>query len=228
MDKKLKILTVSCSQKSAQEIDNQPLPTSLKRILNVPHIYHTDNKYGLPFIYNKYITEENYEQYDYIIFAHDDLSIEDNNLHGKIYEAMEQFDVVGLAGTSDVVIKQPALWHVMNNKQPFSGASGAVGHPTQNGEIMVSGYGPSPKRVILLDGLFLAINLRKVLDTGVKFDEQFDFHFYDLDFCLQCNQNKLKLGTWPIWCVHQSPGLSNLNDPNWLANQQKFISKWKK
>ena len=42
--------------------------------------------------------------------------------------------------------------------------------------------------------------------SGLRFDEQFDFHFYDLDFCRQAELKGMTMGTWPISVVHESGG----------------------
>ena len=154
MSKQLRILVVCCTQKMGEEVHNTPLAKSLKKCQNIMHMYYEGNTYSLPSMYNKQINESHYNNVDYVVFAHDDLSIEDNDLQGKLYKAMEQFDVVGLAGTKNVVVKKPALWHLMNNDQPFAGASGAVAHPVQGRDsVAMSAFGPTPDRVILLDGV---------------------------------------------------------------------------
>jgi len=81
-------------------------------------------------------------------------------------------------------------------------------------------------RVLILDGLFLAFNPKKISEAGVRFDETCPakFHFYDIDFSLQCNKAKLKLGTAEIEVVHSSPGLKSFTD-EWLAGQKWFLDK---
>jgi GT2 family glycosyltransferase len=90
----------------------------------------------------------------------------------------------------------------------------------------VTSFGPTPSRVAIIDGVFMAINLEKIASAGVRFDEQFKFHHYDIDFSLQCNKNSLKIGVWPILINHQSPGLKGFDD-SWNSSNEKFINKWK-
>jgi hypothetical protein len=98
-----------------------------------------------------------------------------------------------------------------------------VGH-TVGGKMRVCYYGPTPRDCQLLDGLFLAINTAKLVEKAVKFDEQFDFHFYDLDFCRECLKRKLKLGTWPISVTHASGGA--YGSPEWESAEERYLLKW--
>ena len=189
---------------------------------------HTSNKSSLPIIYNKYMCQEYYSKYECILFVHDDVCIDDTRFISKIKKLFgEGFGVVGLAGADNVRIKRPALWHIMSEQ---SGWSGAVAHPFSNNknQIYVTSFGPAPKRCLIMDGLFLAIDTKVFKDTEVKFDSQFDFHHYDVDFCLQCNDNKIKLTTSTINVVHSSPGLFSTEDPVFVRSQDRFITKYAK
>lgn len=180
-----------------------------------------NNSYGLSYNYNKCM--ELYKNtIDSMIFCHDDIEFTSDNIFKELELAYEQFDVVGLAGGTNPEIKTPTLWHLMCKRENYFGR---VGHYHGN-EKFVTNFGPTPHRVTLLDGLFLAINLKKVKDTNFKFDNQFDFHLYDLDACLTANNEKLKLGVWPILVYHKSPGLRDLNDRVFQKNQAAFIAKY--
>jgi len=84
-------------------------------------------------------------------------------------------------------------------------------------------YGPTPKRCVVLDGLFLAVDIGKI-GQG-RFDEQLAFHFYDLDFCLAAHRAGLILGTTNVYVTHRSGG--NLSSPAFKAAQTAFRAKWK-
>jgi hypothetical protein len=58
----------------------------------------------------------------------------------------------------------------------------------------------------------------------VRFDEQFDFHFYDLDFCLTAREAGLTIGTEAVWVIHE--GLGEWDVPEWHANEERFMKKW--
>ncbi len=111
-----------------------------------------------------------------------------------------------------------------NGLQPVEYKSGAVSH-IHKGKIIASYYGETPRECKLLDGLFLALNTNRILEKAVMFDEQFEFHFYDLDFCRQCNSKGLRLGTWPIAVTHASSG--DFQSPEWISSKEKYLMKWR-
>lgn len=220
----MRILIVSATRKSAYK--KTELYKSLQYIeADYTLKMHNNNSSGLPEIYNKYMTNASFEEYQCILFVHDDVYIDDIKFDIKIKQQFDRgYSVVGLAGTSDVTIKKPALWHLMSSRDAWSGA---VAHPTTPGseEIFVTSFGAIPKRCLIMDGLFLAINTKKFKNSLVRFDTQFTFHHYDIDFCLECNKNKHKMTTANINVLHQSPGLLNINDSIFEQSQQTFIDK---
>ncbi|MBW8190829.1 glycosyltransferase family protein [Neiella marina] len=194
----------------------------------------TSNQQGLAALYNAKLDE--YQDIDYIIFCHDDITIEDALLYEKVAQAIGEhsnFSVCGVAGTRECVIGEKNLWHWMykgfgtNAPQPFSGA---VAHyiGRDNSQCHVTNFGPTPQRCALLDGVFLAVNVKDLQSKKVRFDDNYPskFHFYDLDFSLECNQAGLMLTTWPIWLIHASGGLSSTKNEQWAAGNQYFIDKW--
>ena len=104
---------------------------------------------------------------------------------------------------------------------------GCVAHGEKDNYFYTS-FGPTPSRAILIDGVLIGINLNK-LPMEVKWDESYPsrFHYYDLDFCLECNRNKVKIGVVDIPIIHQSPGLSNPTE-EFYKGREYFINKWKK
>jgi len=180
-----------------------------------------NNKDSIAKQYNKLI--RTYSTQDCIlVLAHDDVLITDRNWILKLHQAIEKYDVVGLAGGSNPSIRQPCLWHIMC---PRDTHSGTVGHHIDN-KTFKTHFGKNC-RVLMLDGLFLAFNPKKLFEAGVKFDETCPakFHFYDIDFSLACNKAKLKLGTINIDVVHASPGLKNYTK-EWLEGQDWFLNKF--
>ena len=63
-----------------------------------------------------------------------------------------------------------------------------------------------------------------LLGAGVRFDERFDFHFYDLDFCRTARANGLRLGTFPLAVTHRSAG--GFGSPAWQENAERYLEKW--
>lgn len=179
-----------------------------------------NNTESLAKLYNPFINEEEC----ITVLAHDDLLIRDKNWIEKTGEALEKYDVVGLAGGSEAKITPPCLWHLMCPKETHRGC---VSHVNENRKgTFVTNFGKQG-RVLLLDGLFLAFKAKKIFEAGVRFDETnpAKFHFYDIDFCMDCNSKKLKLGTTYIDAVHNSHGLRNYTE-EWKSGQAWFMQKF--
>ena len=52
------------------------------------------------------------ENMDCLILVHDDVILE-NYSEEKLELLLQNFDVVGVAGTTEVKLQSPALWHIM-------------------------------------------------------------------------------------------------------------------
>lgn len=232
----MKILLGSCTQHNASQFEQTPLHKSILNNLAVERtestllytgkidaVIRTNNKQSICKHYNKVLQLAVSEEYDIAILMHDDVSMEDSDLIGKISKALESNDVVGLAGAQQIQLKKPALWHVMSNNDNWSGA---VAHKTNDNRVFMTNFGPTPARCVLLDGVFLAIKVKSITDD-IRFDENLKFHHYDLDFSLNCNKHKLKLTTWPIWAVHDSGGLNEVSQ-EFLESEKYFLDKWQK
>jgi hypothetical protein len=175
-----------------------------------------ENKLGLTKVYNKFITEEN--RNEKLIFVHHDVLIEDLFLTEKLNIAFEKYDIVGLAGAKSCNINsEMSAWHLMTNRQDMVGE---VAH-SKDKKVWTTIFGPTDSRALVLDGLFIAVNVGKLLDTGTRFDENFDFHHYDITFCLNANKNKLKMGVYPIKVTHFGLGDSMMSE-EWNKSNQLF------
>lgn len=182
--------------------------------------YFVNNKIGLSQLYNRFLTPE-FGGY-IVVFVHDDVSIQDLMFVRKLQVAHGNYNIVGLAGGDGA--RRPydkPLWHLMSNKR-----YGAVAHPTEPDQaVTVANFGPSPRPCKYIDGLFISIDVSAILDLGIQFDPQFDFHFYDLALCEIAKQRGATVGTWPIWVVHQGLG-DSYQSASWLVNSRKFVSKY--
>lgn len=221
-----KILVVCCTVgdgKDTQLYESLAVP-QLKDDVSLVMI--ANNKTGLSEVYNRYLTPENLIKHDIVLYVHDDVYIDDLKLKGKLYTAILalEYDIIGLAGAKELTIKEPCLWHLMSKKQHWSGA---VSHPISNGnKSMVTSFGPWPARCLMIDGLFMAVNLQRALEVNWKFNTNYTFHHYDISSCIDANNKKMKIGTYPIYVSHSSPGLSDLNDPVFTTSQQKFLEQY--
>jgi hypothetical protein len=174
--------------------------------------------------YNEFLNE-NIDDYDIIVFVHDDVFLDDGKLRHKLITAHEAFDIVGVAGGLNPVIKQPALWHLMCGGFGPN-LRGFAGHYTSDDKVAITSFGPTPARVALADGVFLSINTHTIKQTGWRFNENYSFHHYDIASCLDANKLQLKIGVWPILLYHMSPGLRSLEDKVFLLNQEKFLNEY--
>ncbi|WP_228978534.1 glycosyltransferase family 2 protein [Paraburkholderia gardini] len=193
---------------------------------NPPQLLLFDNNTaGLSTIYNHAIQLAKNDP-AILVFVHDDVHLADFFWADRIREAVERFDVVGLAGNIRRVPYQPAWFFVdaqFTRDQPQF-FSGVVGHGTGYPCNEISTYGPPGQECKLLDGLLLAADSERLSETGVCFDDQFAFHFYDMDFCRQAELKGLKMGTWPISVVHESGGA--FGTPTWREGYERYLQKY--
>jgi len=181
------------------------------------------NGAGLPEVYNARISPLN--RAEILVFVHDDVWLDDYFLADRLAAGLQAFDVIGVAGNRRRSPRQRA-WHyisVPGHVEDPADLSGLVAHG-KNPFGRVTSFGPAPAECELLDGVFIAARLRTLLDRSVRFDNLFNFHFYDLDFCRSARQAGLRLGTWPICLTHQSAG--TFEAPAWTAAYDRYLQKW--
>jgi GT2 family glycosyltransferase len=215
-------IVVATRMDAKEFVQRSPLAASVNRIAVASPVridLRASNKLGLSQVYNVALAEA--ENDETILFVHDDVWIDDWQMPARLADALEKYDVVGLAGNRRRLPKQGA-WPFTDLLRTWDTEwlSGAVSH----GEGKVSVYGPTPSPVKLLDGLFLAAKVSTLRTAGVSFDPQFAFHFYDLDFCRTCEDAGLTMGTWPIAVNHASGG--SFGTPEWYAAYERYLVKW--
>lgn len=211
---------VSCSMGRKEQTVLYP---SLLQLRTDKYHFFEDNRTGLSTCYNR-ILDEHAGRNEIIVFTHDDVTIGDAFIAEKLNQAVDglQFAIVGLAGTSSfnlMLDRQITMWL----QPPQTALSGAVEHASAGNSNHWSVYGPTPRRCVVMDGLFLAVDMTKI--GNVRFDENFEFHFYDLDFCLTAHRAGLALGTMNVYVNHKSGG--GYNSPAFFATQEKFRAKWR-
>jgi len=202
--------------------NNTLLHKSTNNIVDVSVCEH--NTKPLPHVYNNAI-EKFKNNTDWIVFVHDDVIIEaPEALERQLTSLGDVYDVVGCAGIREVKLASPALWHLMGDKTHYRGA---VAHLLYDGKKYVTSFGPYPARVLLIDGVFMAVKT-KVFDK-VTFDEAnpAGFHFYDLDFSMACHKAGFKIGVGDIAITHASPGLREVTQ-DWKNGDEWFLKKWSK
>ncbi len=184
-----------------------------------------ENRLGLSEVFNTAIAKA--EEDAVLVFVHDDVWLDEADISQAILAGLEQFDIIGVAGNKRRLPKQPSWafvdttfkWDTKNN------LSGKVAH-SKNAFGEISEYGDVPAECELLDGVFLAAKKQTLAAKQITFDPQFDFHFYDLDFCRTARKRGLSLGTWPIQLTHQSGGA--FGTPAWQVKYLQYLEKWER
>lgn len=195
----------------------QPGATELK--------LYPNNHQGLPRLYNQAIREAASNPAT-LIFIHDDVHLCDLFWPAHVAVGLKSFDVLGVAGNVRRVARQPSWLYLDDRFTPDTreNLSGIVAHGSGFPPVSVNVYGPPGQQVKLLDGVLLAARSETLLSHRIEFDERFDFHFYDMDFCRQAELKQLRLGTWTVSIVHESGG--GFVSSSWRAAYERYLEKW--
>jgi GT2 family glycosyltransferase len=215
------LLIVTCTKEP--NLDKVPLGSTVWKQKHMHGSVFTDvevianNTKGLSQCYNKILRDDDIvNNYSVVLFVHDDVELEDVNLKDKLLNS--PYDVTGLAGAKMFNKDVPKLaWHLA---APREMQVGEVAH-CHEGKIWTTVFGPTKSRALTLDGLFLAVKPKILREKGLEFDENFNFHFYDLAFCMRANQKRVTCGVLPIRVVHHGIGDSMLTE-DWEQSNIKF------
>jgi uncharacterized membrane protein len=183
-----------------------------------------ENSTGLPALYNSVI--DAYLDEDVIlVFAHDDLHFLDLFWPERFDQGLSEFDLVGVVGNRTRHAMQPswAFLDVQGTWDNKDNLSGSIAHGEHFPPETFAEFGPTGA-VKILDGLCLAAATTVLKTSGLRFDERFNFHFYDLDFCRQAEALQLQAGTIPLSLIHESKG--SFNNQSWLDAYKAYIAKW--
>jgi protein O-GlcNAc transferase len=181
-----------------------------------------NNTQGLSTVFNQVIDQADDDAV--LVFIHDDVWLDQAKFGDAVLEGLTAFDVIGVAGNTRRLPQQPAwLYKDIQFTWDTDFLSGKVAHG-ERAFGTISEFGPLPASCELMDGVFLATKKSTLVKHQVRFDEQFKFHFYDLDFCRTARQANLTLGTWPIALTHQSGGA--FGSEHWRQNLTLYLNKW--
>jgi len=217
-----KVLIASATSKK-DETETHVFKSLEDHVEDIDLIIKTDNKKGLCQVYNEILDAEG-DKYDAIIFCHDDVTIDSNNFVDRTLTGLQTYDVVGVAGGSKIKKNTPILWHLMTDKMTHSGI---VFHPHHEYKefCFPTTFGPRPKEVAVLDGVYLAVKPKTLFEKEIKFDENIKgFHHYDIKFSIDCKLAGLSLGTLDINIIHQSPGLDVYDDA--FKDSEKYMKEF--
>ena len=180
--------------------------------------YPNYNQYSLTSVYNKAINEYN-DVNIIMVFCHPDITIKTNNW-GKIILNIfnnTKYDIIGVAGST--YLSTTGVWWEDRTKM-----CGIVEH-TNGISTWISQYSPEivgVKEVVVIDGLFMAINCNNIVH---KFDENYKgFHLYDLTITTPNYLDGCNIGViTSIRILHQSIGQTN---QQWENNRIQFAQTY--
>ena len=170
-------------------------------------------------VYNEVLSES---KTDIVVFCHDDIYFDTNSWYNKLLKHFEKsdFGILGMAGTTQM--PSSGMWWEDRRKMV-----GIVNHEN-DGKKWESKYseslGNSITETVVVDGLFIAIDKRKIKKN---FNEDFKgFHFYDIPFCFENHIGGVKVGVITnIRITHKSIRQTN---EQWEENRKLFESKYAK
>jgi hypothetical protein len=217
----MKLLIVTCTTaQTDKEFEQKPIFNSLKKQCENNsqidfHIFK-DNKRGLPSCYNE-ILKNPQNLNKRVLFVHDDVILEDLFLYEKLISS--PYSITGLAGTKSFNKKAEKMaWHLSSeSRQDYVGE---VAH-VREGKVWTTCFGPTSKSALIIDGLFISCKVKDLLEKELFFLEDFQFHHYDMSFCLKAYEKKVSVGVQPIRVIHYGLGDSMLT-PEWESSNQKF------
>ena len=190
----------------------------------------TNNKLSLATVYNMKLNEERqFISHDFLVFMHADVTFDVKQFLNHVEQCKCKYDVMGLCGTSTMNVSQsPLNWWTGSNPTPTS-KWGCVTH----GELgdkksFFNSHSPdiTDHEAACIDGLCIVFG-PKVIESGMTFDEQFTYDFYDTDISFQTVlKYKLKLGVIVEQSLqHYSVGKSILTK-DFLSHEIDFRKKW--
>jgi hypothetical protein len=156
-----------------------------------------------------------------VIFAHDDIEILSSGMAGALWRALEEADVVGLAGAT--ALRGPAF--AWGGKEY---TRGRIAEPVRGmpGVALVV-FNPAPgitTGLQAIDGVFMAV--RREAAGAIGFDAgTFDgFHLYDVDFSYRAHRAGRRVAvTSEIVLRHDSEGRF---DARWEEYARRFAAKF--
>lgn len=162
-----------------------------------------------------------------IVFCHNDIIIRTKEW-GKIllnlFKVFTNYDIIGIAGTTELN-SHGCWWLNGNGEMNYGKMCGRVWHTNGLREwesIYTEKIKSTVKEVVLVDGLFFAVNGKTIVN---RFDEDFkNFHFYDLSFSFENYLEGCNIGVIDrISVLHKSVGQTN---QDWEANRKQFVNKY--
>ena len=227
VEKSARILMVVATRHSEEEFHRLSATGKSLAFYQFPFVelkLFANNATGLPTLYNQVIQAHQDEDLT-IVFAHDDLHFLDFFWARHVFQGLEKHDLIGVVGNRVRHPFQPswAYKNIQGEWDAVENLSGTIAHGKQFPPDVFAVFGQNGQ-VSLLDGLLLAAKASTFKRSGLRFDERFQFHFYDLDVCRQASQLQLTMGTVPVSVMHESEG--SFNNQAWLDAYKTYVAKW--
>lgn len=220
------LIATSTRAKNLEEFQHRPLGQSSK-VLGIPTEIFYNNEEGLPKVYNETIRK--HENEDWIVFIHDDVEIEDLYFQSKIADS--ETEVLAVAGATQFNKKSPNLaWHLAaESRENLRGevAHFYPGRPFPEPVVATTCFGYGGRKLLTFDGVLIAVQPKALIEKDCFFDEQFMWHFYDIDFALNSYKRGVKamLPKRPIRIIHHGLGDSMMSE-EFERSQKLFQRKW--
>ena len=189
---------------STKKIDDEYLK-HVEKMFSHPNteilIYENDGVSSLTQIYNEGLKNA---KNNIVVFMHDDIILETQNITPKItklFEKHKDFGIIGVAGTDNLISGR--WWEI---RESLYGKVGHIHEGKRHLSVFNKGvYNDVLKEVVIVDGLFFMVHKGRIKK---EFDEQFNgFHFYDISFCVENFLEGVKIGvTTKIELTHMSLG----------------------
>jgi len=229
MDRKLSVIFSShLSEEHNSDFKKHLKETAGQIDLHVECIVNK-NQFSLTEAYNKgwKIIDDLGRGNGIIVFCHNDMTYRTKDW-GKILFGMFQgsgYDILGVAGTTQLN-EHGKWWRTANDAEMnFPKMFGKVWHTNgiREWESVYSEKISGVKQVVVIDGLFIAVNGSSKVE---RFDEEFKgFHYYDLSFAFRNYLEGFDIGVIDrISVLHQSVGMTN---QEWENNRIQFVNKYK-
>jgi len=215
------MITIGFSSKKVDE----NFVNYIKKSIGIPNVeiipIENPGKYSLTEAYNIILKKATN---DIIVFCHDDIYFDKNNWGNKIlkhFKRNPEYGILGVAGSTK--LPKSGMWWEDRTRM-----RGIVNHEHE-GRKWESKYsknlGNKIDDVVLVDGLFFAVNKKNVVKD---FDESVKgFHLYDVDFCFRNYIENVHIGViYDIRITHKSIGQTNQQwEDNRIIFSEKYESK---
>lgn len=206
----------STREHNPQYIEYLKKSSGFKKIEVIEKVNNGDK--SLSEVYNEILSEA---KTDIVVLCHDDIYFDTNAWYPKLLKHFEKtdFGIIGMAGTTEM--PESGMWWENRKKMV-----GIVNHEHE-GKKWESKYsesfGNDVSETVIVDGLFIAINKKRIKKN---FNEEFKgFHFYDIPFCFENHLQGVKVGVITnIRITHKSIGQTN---EQWEDNRKLFSEKFK-